>query len=146
VDLGCLDWAADVLSVGVNGNIYPPLQVATELRSEADSAFQLVAKYGVQLAEEEFCSRDSEKHLLSLTRERLHFPYRRPSTCSRRTLQELLGLLGELLKFCRKCEEITDCRVDVDALVVSHLCWLPKTLGIVAKQSETGEEAVDSLT
>jgi hypothetical protein len=36
--------------------------------------------------------------------------------------------------------------VDVDALVASRLCWLPKALGIVAEQSETGEEAVDSLT
>jgi hypothetical protein len=49
----------------------PPLHVATELRGEADPPSPLVAKYGVQLAEEESCSRDNEKHILSLTRERL---------------------------------------------------------------------------
>jgi hypothetical protein len=45
------------------------MQVATELKGEADPSSPLVAKYGVQLAEGEFGSRDSEKHVLSLTRE-----------------------------------------------------------------------------
>jgi hypothetical protein len=45
------------------------MKVATELRGEADSSSPLVAKYGVQLVEEESGSRDIEKHVLSLTRE-----------------------------------------------------------------------------
>jgi hypothetical protein len=47
----------------------PKLEVETERRSEADSASQLVAKYGMQFAEEESGSRDRKNHVLSLTRE-----------------------------------------------------------------------------
>jgi hypothetical protein len=69
MDVGCLDLAVDVLSVGVTENMCPPLRVATELRSEADSSFLLVAKYGGQLAGEGSCSRDREKCVLSMTHE-----------------------------------------------------------------------------
>jgi hypothetical protein len=65
----CLDLAVDALSVCVIGHLCPLLHVATEMRVDMDSSSPLVAKYGVQLAEEEFGSRDSEKHVLSLTRE-----------------------------------------------------------------------------
>jgi hypothetical protein len=40
-----------------------------ELRDEADSSSPHVVKYGVQLAEEESGSRDSEKYVLLLTLE-----------------------------------------------------------------------------
>jgi hypothetical protein len=70
-----LDWAVNILSVGVNQNMCPPLPVATELMGEAYSFSPLAAKYGVQLAEEESCSRDSEKYVLSLTRERQELLY-----------------------------------------------------------------------
>jgi hypothetical protein len=67
--VGCLDWAVDVLSVCVTGRMCPPLQVAPEVSGKPDLSSPLVAKYGVQLAEEESSSRDSEKYVLSMTRE-----------------------------------------------------------------------------
>jgi hypothetical protein len=75
VDVGCLEWAVNVPSVGLTGNVCPPLHVATDLRGEAYSASSIVAKDGVQLAEEKSCSRVSEKRVMSLTRERLELLY-----------------------------------------------------------------------
>jgi hypothetical protein len=54
-------------------------------------------------------------------------------------------LLGELLKLCCLCEEVTCCCVDVDAQVVAVLRRLPETFGGVAEKAETSEEAVDAL-
>jgi hypothetical protein len=57
-----------------------------------------------------------------------------------------MGLLGELLKLCSMCEERISCCADVDVHVVSRMGWHSDTIGRVAEQSETCEEAVDSLT
>jgi hypothetical protein len=58
----------------------------------------------------------------------------------------LPALLGELMKFCGGCEEVTCFCVDVDAHVVAVLCRFPEILGGVAEKAETYEEAVDALT
>jgi hypothetical protein len=55
-------------------------------------------------------------------------------------------LFGELQKLFRWGEEVACSCVDVDAQVVAVLRRLPKTLGGVAEEAETGEEAVDALT
>jgi hypothetical protein len=82
----------NVLAVGLNGNLFPPLHVVTELPGEAYSASPLVAKDGVQLAEEESWSRDGEKQVLRMTREVLR------QSCGVDVDVHVVSRLGRLLK------------------------------------------------
>jgi hypothetical protein len=55
----------------------------------------------------------------------------------------LTGLLGERVKLCSRCEEVTV--GFVDAHVVSLLGWFPEILDSLTEQSDPGEEVVDSM-